>query len=95
MDSPFFSQYKHECILLQQSFVLKSFSRVPLKMQLERIFSSPHPVRNLTINNFTVAQRYTYRVLQTIQIKLMLSCVWAEWAILGSAKTALKVKYEI
>jgi hypothetical protein len=31
-------------------------------------------------------QRYTYRVLQTIQIKLILLCVWAERAILGSAK---------
>ena len=35
-------------------------------------------------------QRYTYRVLQTIQMKLILLCVWAERAILGSAKTALK-----
>jgi hypothetical protein len=40
-------------------------------------------------------QRYTYRVLQTIQMKLILSCVWAELAILGSTKTALKFKYEI
>ena len=40
-------------------------------------------------------QRYTYRVLQTIQIKLILLCVWAEPAILGSTKTALKFKYEI
>ena len=40
-------------------------------------------------------QRYTYRVLQTIQMKLMLLCVWAERAILGSAKTASKFKYEI
>ena len=40
-------------------------------------------------------QRYTYRVLQTIQMKLILLCVWAEWAVLGSAKTALKFKYEI
>ena len=37
----------------------------------------------------------TYRVLQTIQMKLILLCVWAERAILGSAKTALKFKYEI
>jgi hypothetical protein len=35
-------------------------------------------------------QRYTYRVLQTIQMKLILLCVWAEPAVLGSAKTALK-----
>ena len=31
----------------------------------------------------------TYRVLQTIQMKLILLCVWAEPAVLGSAKTAL------
>ena len=40
-------------------------------------------------------QRYTYRVLQTIQMKLILLCVWAERAILGSSKNALKFKYEI
>ena len=38
-------------------------------------------------------QRYTYRVLQTIQMKLILLCVWAEQAVFGSAKTALKFKY--
>ena len=37
----------------------------------------------------------TYRVLQTIQIKLILLCVWVEQAVLGSAKNALKFKYEI
>ena len=41
------------------------------------------------------SQRYKYRVLQTIQMKLILLCVWAEPAVLGSAKTALKFKYEI
>ena len=40
-------------------------------------------------------QRYTYRVLQTIQMKLILLCVWAELAVLGSTKTAIKFKYEI
>ena len=40
-------------------------------------------------------QRYTYRVHQTIQMKLILLCVWAEPAVLGSTKTALKFKYEI
>ena len=34
------------------------------------------------------SQRYTFTVLQTIQMKLILFSVWAEWAILGSAKTA-------
>ena len=27
------------------------------------------------------SQRYTYRVLQTIQMNLMLLWVWAEWAV--------------
>ena len=36
-----------------------------------------------------------YRVLQTIQMRLKLLYVWAEPAVLGSAKTALKFKYEI
>ena len=30
-----------------------------------------------------------------IQMKLILLWVWAEWAVLGRAKTALKFKYEI
>jgi hypothetical protein len=30
-----------------------------------------------------------------IQMKLILLCVWAELAVLGSTKTALKLKYEI
>ena len=45
--------------------------------------------------NLGVGQRYTYRVLQTIQIKLIFLGVWAERAVLGRAKTALKFKYEI
>ena len=40
-------------------------------------------------------QRYTYRVLQTIHMKLILFWVWAERAVLGRGKTALKFKYEI
>ena len=37
---------------------------------------------------FSADQRYTYRVLQTIQMKLILLCVWAEPAVLGSTKNA-------
>ena len=37
-------------------------------------------------------QRYTHRVLQTIQMKLILLWVWAEQAVLGRAKTALKIQ---
>ena len=39
------------------------------------------------------SQRYTYRVLQTIQMKHILLCVWAELAVLGSAKSIFKFKY--
>ena len=31
-----------------------------------------------------------YRMLQTIQMKLILLCVWAERTVFGSTKTALK-----
>ena len=40
-------------------------------------------------------QRYTYRVFQTIQMKLILLWIWAEQGVLGRAKTVLKFKYEI
>ena len=39
-----------------------------------------------------LAQRYTYRVLQTIQMKLILLFVWAEPAVLGSTKTDSKLR---
>ena len=52
-------------------------------------YSHGHP------NNPDQSQRYTYRVLHTIQMKLILLCDWAERAVLGSGKTALKFKYEI
>ena len=42
-----------------------------------------------------MSQSYIYQVLQTIQMKLILLCVWAEPAVLGSAKTALKFIYKI
>ena len=40
-------------------------------------------------------QKYTYKVLQTIQMKILFLCVWEELAGLVSAKTALKFKCEI
>ena len=39
-------------------------------------------------------QKYTYRVHQTIQMKLILLCFWAEPAGLGGTKIAFKFKYE-
>ena len=49
----------------------------------------------IQLDSLEFVQRYTYRVLQTIQMKLILLWVWAERAVLGRAKTALKFKYEI
>ena len=61
----------------QQSF----WKQFPL-VQIQKIqFSLQHPY---------LKQRYTYRVLQTIQMKLIILCAWAERAILVNAKTALK-----
>ena len=40
-------------------------------------------------------QSYIYQVLQTIQMKLILLCVWAGPAVLGITKTALKFIYKI
>ena len=42
-----------------------------------------------------LGQSYIYQVLQTIQMKLILLCVWAEPVVLGSAKTALRFIYKI
>ena len=39
-------------------------------------------------HDYTRNQRYGYRVLQTTQMNLVLSCVWADWAVFGSTKTA-------
>ena len=51
----------------------------------------------LGVSNYFLQRdrRYTYRVLQTIQMKRIFLCFWPERANLGSAKTALKFKYEI
>ena len=44
----------------------------------------------------TILQRYAYRVLQTIEMKLILLCFLAEPDGMGTiAKTALKFKHEI
>ena len=47
------------------------------------------PIKKQTFSDLGFVQRYTYRVLQTNQMKLILLCGWAEQAILCSAKNAL------
>ena len=54
-----------------------------------------YPLFEVHSCTLTFGLRYTYRVLQTIQMKLILLCVVAERAVLDSAKTALKFKYGI
>ena len=60
-----------------------------------QFFEISNQIYKVSLLFSTCIQRYTYRVLQTIQMKIILLCVWAERAVLGSAKTALKFKYEI
>ena len=67
---------------------LSCFNFKANKLSLEKIPTSA----NMALAEL---QRYTYRVLQTIQMKVILLWVWAELAVLGRAKTALRFKYEI
>ena len=43
-------------------------------------------VKSLLCMNSYATQRYTHRVLQTIQMKLILLCVWAEPAVWAAIK---------
>ena len=74
-----------------ETWVLK-----PQKYGLEHEFWKTGFAQSLVIFDVAISRMaFLYRVLQTIQMKLILSWVWAEWAVLGRAKTALKFKYEI
>ena len=78
---------------------MKSIKKKTFKLRLHEI--SPYCVLHKYLLHSISASisrgdhRYTYRVLQTIQMKLILLCVWTEPAVLGSTQTALKFKYEI
>ena len=69
---------KFKLNILSQS--LSNCSSVPIRSALEAVPGAGP------------GQSYVYQVLQTIQMKLILLCVWAEPAVLGSTKTALKFK---
>ena len=56
--------------------------------------ATEHSIYIRTVRS-SLLQSYIYQVLQTIQMKLILLSVWAEPAVLGSTKTALKFKFEI
>ena len=85
---------------LHYLFLFKVFSQwKPFLQSLFYFYVScmrPMSLQYANIRHFKkFDQRYTYWVLQTFQMKLILLCVWAEPAVLGSTKTALKFKYEI
>ena len=57
--------------------------------------SQKPPLSNFIVSGPEYVSTDIHRVLQTIQIKLILLCVWAEQVVWGSTKTALKFKYGI
>ena len=68
------------------------FAAIPL---LFAPFKSVGPVTYKRTIKCGLVRDYTYRVLQTIQMKLILLGVMAERSVLGIAKTTLKFKNEI
>ena len=74
--------YHYRWAFSELSFILYAFCTA----------NSPALLAGLAV---CISRRYPYRVLQTIQMKLILLSVWAEMAVLGITKTTLKFKYEI
>ena len=72
---------------------MTSLKKFLIKTQVHEHKNTYDPYDQTIVQGF--GQRYTYRVLQTIQMKRILLCVLAERAVLGSAKTALRLEYEI
>ena len=72
-----------EAFELRKHAAKRCSDTIPCKRSSNKILHSTHE------------QSYIYQVLQTIQMKLIPLCVWAEPAVLGSAKTALKFIYKI
>ena len=85
------------CFLQPNIMVFKDLPKSFFKMQIKGISCEYESKILRTVQSAVLCctQRYTYRVLQTIQMKLILVCFWAEPVVLGSPITALKFKYEI
>ena len=87
-------QLLYNCTLFEVYFVLKAClqknTTQPIKKRSLKKKGQPSLTYSLDAD-----QSYTYQVLRTIRMKLILLCVWAEPAVLGSAKTALKFIYKI
>ena len=88
------SPTRSHLLCLENNFWLPKWDRSAQKVENSHSFFNVSYIwyKSLILS---FLQRYTYRVLQTIQMKLIVLCVWAEPAVLGSTKTALKFKYEI
>ena len=76
------------------SRVQKVGSIVPLESRIYAVWSLNIEGGNILYNSVLFPKLYTPSTLN-IQMKLILLWVWAERAVLGRAKTALKFKYEI
>ena len=95
-------EVRSNCCFKRNFLDYKSNYHVSGKNFIVQYLHSFYPLIRLSLfyqvkgtKHFRLLQRYTYRVLQTIPMKLILLCVWAKLAVLGSTKTALKFKYEI
>ena len=69
------------------SLVIALLIEILSKLVLATYFDDDHDIWRLSSLSrgprySTPFQRYTYKVLQTIQMKLILLCVWAERAVL-------------
>ena len=86
---PFIALIVKYCQIMQWWLVKFANSKLPFNVWPGPAIAMKSNTNVIPIGSlFTVQQRYTYRVLQIVQMKLILLCVWAERAILGSAKTA-------
>ena len=89
--------FNHTCVAkVWKKYV--AFLQHPIKlMDIITLFWHKNSVSILGVmTHWGECQRYTYKVFQTIQMKLRIHlCVWAEQAVSVSAKTALKLKCEI
>ena len=79
--------------ILHESFLASIFDAILLDIRSKIISTLSYGLTTFYIlgRNMLI----DYRVLQTIQMKLILLCVWAEPAVFGGTITALKFKYEI
>ena len=84
-------EVRSNCCFKRNFLDYKSNYHVSGKNFIVQYLHSFYPLIRLSLfyqvkgtKHFRLLQRYTYRVLQTIPMKLILLCVWAKLAVLGS-----------